>query len=632
MLRTLSVSYQPALWRGTGVSWCLSLQQPQVHWRQGSQLGRPGIKYEYPLGRGTATLRPRINTCGPRIAHNILLFCNSNNSLTQRVFTELEDSGHRVTVCENPTAATMIKVTDALKPDMIICPFLTKRIPKELYKPSARVEAPCLIVHPGIEGDRGMSSLDWAIKEGEAEWGVTVLQADDEMDAGDIYATSNFKINRWPTKSSLYQDEVTEAALKAVLEAVKAHENKVAPRPLSYENPNVRGRLRKTMTSKNREVNWSDTAELVVRTVRMSDTQPGATLTLTNGRRFLAYGAHLEYDRQLVEALADATEPGDILARRHGAVLFRAADGYGVWVSHMKSGPGNKALKLPAALVLPPELVMNVPTAPKRKLELDFGTEAHTFQEIWTTRQGSVVYVHFNFYNGAMGTNQCQRLVEVLQEVARDPCSNVVVLMGGHDYFSNGIHLNLIENAINPAHESWANINAINDVIREVFSMRHKVTIAAVKGNAGAGGAMMPLAADLVWTHGGVVINPHYKSMHLFGSEYWTYFLPQRVGRETAMEITNSCKPMLARKAVELGMYDQLLGNTKDEFNTILPLEAERLARSSVAREILGKKKERTNFQWLELLQHHRDNELSIMKDNFNDQSFHDARQKFVFH
>lgn len=560
---------------------------------------------------------------------NILFYCNSNNSLSQRVGAELKGRGHRVTVCEAPTAKTMIETAAAVDPDLIICPFLTKRIPQELYKDT---DVPCLIVHPGIEGDRGMSSIDWALKEDAGEWGVTVLQADDEMDAGDIYATSTFKFTRQPTKSSLYMNEVTNAAVKTVLEAVDNHIQGITPRPLCYSNPNVKGTLRKTMSKKDRSVDWSQPAEDVARTIRMSDTQPGATLTLTDGRTFLGYGAHLERDSSLVESLADATEPGDILARRHGAVLFRCADNSGVWVSHMKNKPGNRALKLPSTLVLPQELVRNVPIAPEPSLELPFGSTSGTFQEIWTTRQDNVAYVHFNFYNGAMGTDQCQRLTRVLREVAHDPFSDVVVLMGGHDYFSNGIHLNLIENAENPAQESWANINAINDVIKEVFSMKQKVTVAAMQGNAGAGGAMAPLAADLVWTHSGVVVNAHYKTMHLFGSEYWTHFLPQRVGKEKALEIVDSTKPMLAEEAVKLGMYDQLLANSKEEFNAVLPSAAKQLAESSLVQSLLKQKSTRSWTQWLDLLQNQRHYELSIMKLNFEDPLFHEARQGFVYH
>lgn len=137
-----------------------------------------------------------------------------------------------------------------------------------------------------------------------------------------------------------------------------------------------------------------------------------------------------------------------------------------------------------------------------------------------------------------MNTDQCQRLSNALRKIAQDENAKVVVLMGGHNFFSNGIHLNCIENAANPAIESLHNITAINDVVRDVFSMKDKITISAVQGNAGAGGVMMALASDLVLSRDGVVINPHYTNMSLFGSEYHTFFVERRLGREKMLEVT----------------------------------------------------------------------------------------------
>jgi putative two-component system hydrogenase maturation factor HypX/HoxX len=71
-------------------------------------------------------------------------------------------------------------------------------------------------VHPGIVGDRGPSALDWALQEGATEWGVTVLQAEAEMDAGPVWATAEFPL-RAAKKSSIYRNEVTQAATTAVL-------------------------------------------------------------------------------------------------------------------------------------------------------------------------------------------------------------------------------------------------------------------------------------------------------------------------------------------------------------------------------------------------------------------------------
>ena len=56
--------------------------------------------------------------------------------------------------------------------------------------------ASCLVIHPGSRGDRGPSSLDWAIELGMSDWGVTVLLADGDFDAGDVLATRTFQIAR----------------------------------------------------------------------------------------------------------------------------------------------------------------------------------------------------------------------------------------------------------------------------------------------------------------------------------------------------------------------------------------------------------------------------------------------------
>ena len=129
-----------------------------------------------------------------------------------------------------------------------------------------------------------------------------------------------------------------------------------------------------------------------------------------------------------------------------------------------------------------------------------------------------------------MSTAQCRRLLAAYREACARPTS-VLVLGGERDFFSNGIHLNVIEAADDPAAESWANINAIDDLVEAVLTTTDRLVVSAVAGNAAAGGVMLALAADEVWCRSGAVLNPHYRLMGLYGSEYWTYTLPRRVGR-----------------------------------------------------------------------------------------------------
>src|SRR5918997_1917751 len=123
--------------------------------------------------------------------------------------------------------------------ELIVCPILKTIIPESIWSRHR-----CLIVHPGPVGDRGPSSLDWAIELGMAEWGVTVLEATGEIDGGAVWATRTFR-TREAGKSSLYRHEVRRAAIDAVLEAVTdVAAGARAPAPVDYGDPRVIGPAR----------------------------------------------------------------------------------------------------------------------------------------------------------------------------------------------------------------------------------------------------------------------------------------------------------------------------------------------------------------------------------------------------
>ena len=164
-----------------------------------------------------------------------------------------------------------------------------------------------------------------------------------------------------------------------------------------------------------------------------------------------------------------------------------------------------------------------------------------------------MAYLHFEFYNGALRTQQCERLRAAYAHALRRP-TRAIVLMGGTDFWSNGMHLHCIEAADSPADASWTNINAIDDLARDILTTRTHLTIAALQGNAAAGGVFLALAADRVLARTGIVLNPHYRNMgNLYGSEYWTYLLPRRVGAEQARAIMTRRLPLGAAEAARAG-------------------------------------------------------------------------------
>ncbi|WP_363351743.1 enoyl-CoA hydratase-related protein [Methylocystis echinoides] len=578
----------------------------------------------------------------------ILFLTSAHNSLSQRLFVELTERGHEIRVSVVANGEEMIEAAAREAPHLIIAPMLKIAVPREVY---SRIR--CLIVHPGVKGDRGPSSLDWAIIDEELEWGVTILEAAEDFDAGPIWASPEFALDSDPpSKSGLYRGLVTEAALCGVLEAIARIETGEVqsgawrPEPLSEAMSYARGRLRPPMKQADRAIEWDkDSAATIIRKVRAADSAPGVLSKLLGVECFL-YGAH-EEDRL-------KGSPGRILARRDGAICIGARDG-AVWISHLKvrseqahkeicrlaqTGVGCErcaeefcaaaGVKLPAIQVLGPLLR----DAPERPLPIAAPDDHRTFREIVYREDDKVGYLSFDFYNGAMSTEQCQRLRDAFLYTRSRP-TRVIVLLGGRDFWSNGIHLNVIEASDDPAEESWRNINAMDDLVHEVINTMSHVVIAGMRGNAGAGGAILALAADQVFARPSVVLNPHYRGMgELYGSEYWTYLLPKRVGQAKALELTQSCQPLGAPVARKIGFLDDVFGEDMETFERELRLRAMELAQGpQYAARIVEKLHRRLEDELDKPLATYREEELQRMRVNFfgPDPAYHEARRRFVF-
>lgn len=524
----------------------------------------------------------------------LLLLTHSFNSLTQRLYVELERLGHDLSVEFDIHDDVTREAVEMFKPDLVIAPFLKRAIPEDVF-----TKLPCLILHPGPVGDRGPSALDWAILRGEKDWGVTLLQAVQEMDAGPVWASRTFPMRKAP-KSSLYRNEVAEAAVACVLEALEAFKDPdFAPTPLKGQ-----GTWNPPMKQTERSINWADdTMETVLAKIHSADGHPGV-LDEINGRAVYLHNATADETAQ--------GEPGDILKTCNGAILRACKDG-AVWIGHLRLKPSGEeeTFKRPATDIL----------------GLDAGSGE---RDIWLDVEGDIGFLHFPFHNGAMSTDQCTRLKESFRQAASREDLKVIVLMGGEDFFSNGIHLNAIEAAERPAEESWHTINAMDDLCEAIIRTTDKITVAALSGNAGAGGVFFALTCDYVFARSGVVLNPHYKNMgNLFGSEYWTYLLPKRVGAGEEDKVMGHRLPIGALEAKKLGLLDDYFGQTVADFRAELKKFVSQLERDAFLKE---KVQSRARDEASKPLEDYRNEELASMKMNFFgfDPSYHVARYKFV--
>jgi enoyl-CoA hydratase/carnithine racemase len=550
----------------------------------------------------------------------ILLLCTAHNSLSQRLYLTLS-SKHNVTIEFAVSPDIMIEAATMFDPHLVICPFLTSSVPAEVFE-----KYMTLVIHPGAPSDGGPSALDFVIMgedgtvgdleklvkcdlwsvHGRSHWGITVLQAIAEYDAGPVWAFEQFRLDidsQEITKSSLYRGEVTRAAIAACMVAIARIETMIEDAAfaeadysciLDYLVPALKAKPEyKTLSitgdpflgghtqplpllraaQRDFDIN-RHSAKMISRFIRASDSQPGCLTTLFTPNLYI-YGGLVE-DGEHMSSIN--VQPGSIIGTRNDAVCFKTVDGKGIWITHArqvkKRSDATLWPKVPAlslfldlGLLNPNALPSYLPLVPSNFHKLEYPTFQEISIQYTTTTTGQrIAYLTFEFYNGAMSTNQCHQLALALRTILNKHISSsalsAVVLLGGSSYFSNGIDLNVIEAAKSPAYESWANINAIDDVVLLIlqdFAAQNIVTVSAIRGNAAAGGVALAAAADIVLAGEDVVLNPAYRALGLFGSEYHTLSYPGRVGQENSRRLLQDMLPISALQAREMGLVDVVI-------------------------------------------------------------------------
>jgi len=531
----------------------------------------------------------------------ILLLVSAFNSLTQGVFVKLQDNGHMVGVQYAIDDISIIEEVNRFEPEIILCPYLKKYIPKEVF-----TKTPTYILHPGVLGDKGHHSLDHVVRDNKKEWGVVLLKANEHFDGGEIYAQANFDV-RDTYKASLYRDEVFYATLEAVDKLLINLQDKDFTPTKQLNTP-----LHHYLTKEDRQIDWeNDTTKEIVKKIYTSDSYPGVFDTILGVQCYL-FGAWEE------EKLKG--EVKEILAKRDGAICLGTIDG-AIWITHLKE---IKGIKLPATYVLKDK----IQGVKENRLSLIFDMSYKTFYEIGSHKDEDVTYLCFNFHNGAMSAEQAIRLkyaFEYLKENAK-----VIVLIGARDFFSNGIHLNILEDSQKQGEDGWSNINAMNDLVKSIIFADDVITVSSLHKNAGAGGVFLATACDYVVGEQNIVLNPHYKTIGLSGSEYHTYSLPKRVGDTKAQELLENCLPISIQKAKEIGLVDEVFHHI-DYFDRLREYATNLVKDEDKFDDFLWDKEDylEENKQFINNC---KENEIKIMYPEFweEDSDFHKLRYDFV--
>lgn len=618
----------------------------------------------------------------------ILFLTTAHNSLSQRLSTLLSspEYGHDVTIEYALSVTQMMEAVVLAEPRLIICPFLTARVPKEIYEKYIT-----LIVHPGPPGDTGPSALDWTLlgddgteenaskalvsissgeppSPGRSHWGVTVLQAEEKLDGGPVWAFEQFALNiddQELTKSKLYRGPVTKAAVTAVTAAIKRVESCASnatidrhgvlpvqlPCPPEYRTKSVtsgepflggRTHDRPLLKADHCSINFSKhSAAQISRRIRCSDSQPGFLSTIFGPKLYLYGGIVEDY-----HSFQGAATAGKIIGFREEAICLATCDNKGIWITHIrrpkaKTDPSLHP-KLPATTGLLDLSAISSEEVTRRQLPLLDGeyvkASKSTFQEIHIDFQDDEksACLHFNFYNGAMHTRQCTSMIKAIKFIMNKhlfekPELDTVILMGG-DYFSNGIHLNTIEAAPDPPTEAWININRIDDVAHYLLYTLPQYgiqSVAAIRGNCAAGGVALAAACDKVVALPGIVLNPAYRALGLSGSEYHSISYKGRCGAEVATTLLRDMLPISAATAREIDLVDGVLAEGSDGTDTEI-LEFVRSQWSDKSKTPSWKEDQELNLYNITQARITELHEMSLDFSSPRSRRFHTRRSDFV--
>jgi putative two-component system hydrogenase maturation factor HypX/HoxX len=501
-------------------------------------------------------------------------------SMPQALWAALREDGHDVIRPEDLQVRTPMSAEDMIRfarlaaPDVILCPFLKEVVPPEVCERTTT-----WVPHPGIRGDRGPSSLSWAILTGAPRWGLTMVRAEpatrsEELDSGNVGAWREFTMPTEATMGEVYARQVIPAAIDCAREilARMAVDPAYSGVPPASFGGAVVGRHRPALRQDRLAFVWDDHPDQILRRVRAA---PFGVRTTLGGRPVNAYDAHPRdvEDTWSRPLRTRADRPGQIVAHRDGAVLVATGAGGAVWIGQAKVKPadGGRGLKLPAVHTVAGQLAGTREHVlhPDRR-----PGHARTHQVIRYRREGRVGWIHAEPYNGAASTAFCGRLLEALQYAANQNTS-AIALVGGKVAFNNGIHLGVIEAAEDPRAEAWANIQRIDDVAEFVFNLprgrhvpRPQTTIAVLSSSAGAGGAVLSACFEVVLARPSINLNYHYGAMGLSGSELRSLVLPLRAGEQAAERLLTDRLPVSPTAAQRLGLVDGIGPDDPVAFDT----------------------------------------------------------------
>ncbi len=209
-----------------------------------------------------------------------------------------EGRGLNVMTPEKIGEPAAVQALAELQPDLLVVVAYGQYIPRRVIQ-LARREA--INVHPSLLPKyRGSAPIQWAILNGDAMTGVSIIYLAKKMDAGDILRQETYPLGDDETSATLH-DKLAVVGANLLLEAIDDIRNDAVSRTVQDESKMVE--IRK-LTKEDGAIDWTLPATVIRNRIRAFDPWPGSFCALPNGDALKIWKADL----------ADgAGDPGELL-------------------------------------------------------------------------------------------------------------------------------------------------------------------------------------------------------------------------------------------------------------------------------------------------------------------------------
>ncbi len=209
-----------------------------------------------------------------------------------------EEAGISVMAPEKIGAPDSVEALAALKPDLFVVVAYGQYIPRRVID-LAPHEA--INLHPSLLPKyRGSAPIQWAIANGDAETGVSIITVANKMDAGDILRQQTYPIADNDTSLSLH-NQLAKAGAELLLRTLDDIRTGTVSRTAQDESQVVE--IRK-LVKEDGKIDWAQPASTIRNRIRAFDPWPGSSCKLPSGEILKVWRA---------ERVDEKGQPGEVL-------------------------------------------------------------------------------------------------------------------------------------------------------------------------------------------------------------------------------------------------------------------------------------------------------------------------------